>query len=58
MRATAIPGVCLALSLAAAPTWAQIAVSSNDRKVAVSPDGKWMIEVGGGAAAIRSSTDR
>src|SRR5262245_26923093 len=37
MRNTAISGVCVALSLAAAPVvttaWAQIAVSSNDHKV-------------------------
>jgi DNA-binding beta-propeller fold protein YncE len=33
MRNIVIPGVCLALSLAAAPAWAQIAVSSNDHKV-------------------------
>ena len=33
MRNTIITGVCVALSLAAAPAWAQIAVSSNDHKV-------------------------
>jgi DNA-binding beta-propeller fold protein YncE len=33
MRNTVITGVCLALSLCAAPAWAQIAVSSNDHKV-------------------------
>ena len=33
MRNTAITGVCVALGLAAAPAWAQIAVSSNDHKV-------------------------
>ena len=33
MRNTAISGVCIALSLAAAPASAQIAVSSNDHKV-------------------------
>lgn len=33
MRNIVISGVCLALSLATAPAWAQIAVSSNDHKV-------------------------
>ena len=33
MRNTVITGVCLALSLASAPAWAQIAVSSNDHKM-------------------------
>lgn len=33
MRTIVISGVCVALSLATAPTWAQIAVSSNDHKV-------------------------
>ena len=33
MRNTAISGLCIALGLAAAPAWAQIAVSSNDHKV-------------------------
>ena len=33
MRNTVITGVCVALSLAAVPAWAQIAVSSNDHKV-------------------------
>jgi DNA-binding beta-propeller fold protein YncE len=33
MRNIVIPGVCVALSLATVPAWAQIAVSSNDHKV-------------------------
>src|SRR5262245_51669125 len=33
MRYTIISSVCVALGLASAPTWAQIAVSSNDHKV-------------------------
>jgi DNA-binding beta-propeller fold protein YncE len=33
MRNIVIPGVCVALSLATVPAWAQLAVSSNDHKV-------------------------
>src|SRR5215475_10405400 len=33
MRKSAFTGVCVALSFAVAPAWAQIAVSSNDHKV-------------------------